>query len=152
MTNETIVPFDFSTVSPNGRTKIIAIVGETFSFTRIDYFISKWKTCSDGFKLNTYRGMSFSQNCEKVVPWWQLQLYELVCDGLIASYCRGCVHLDASKHFKRYESYHSHTGWENQRLPFWCRYITVSQNWVIVFKDETYNWILHQGVHSGCSF
>ena len=44
MTNETIVPFGFSTVSSNGQTKIIAIVGENFSFTRIDYFRSKRKT------------------------------------------------------------------------------------------------------------
>ena len=29
------------------------------------YSVSKWKTYSDGFKLNAYKGMSFSQKCVK---------------------------------------------------------------------------------------
>ena len=59
MTNETIVPFDFSTVSPNGRTK-----------TRIKNFpqnggkpisLQNEKPCS-WTKLNTLEEMSFSLN------------------------------------------------------------------------------------------
>ena len=33
--------YGYSTISPSGRTKIIAVVGENFSFTRIAYFRSK---------------------------------------------------------------------------------------------------------------
>lgn len=155
--SETIVPYEFSTVSPNGRTKIIAIVGENFSFTRIDYFISKWKTLNLAIDLNsTPIGDKFFtelwKSCPTVV---QLQsVYELVRDGLIAGKCERCARLWRKQIRKRFDFqflmilsrykwlgkylYHSPTSGGKINVPYSGNVIiTITQDWTIVILKET---------------
>ena len=75
-----------------------------------------------------------------------------------------------SKRFKTFGLYHSPTSGGSQRLPFWCRYITISLNWVFVIENENLQlniafcrdsmklivlslllWIVIRSIQSGCS-
>ena len=82
------------------------------------HFKTKYlKPCS-GFKPIAYKDEFFTEVCKKLSHGGTTaNLYKIVRDGLIAKLLAyGCVHLDASKHFKRFE-YYSPTRWGKSASP-----------------------------------
>ena len=93
--------------------KVYATIGEML----FHFKAKNLKPCG-GFKPIAYKDEFFTEVCKKLSHGGTTaNLYKIVRDGLIAKLLAyGCVHLDASKHFKRFE-YYSPTRWGKSASP-----------------------------------